>query len=71
MILEKMINECGMRVINIGLENAAVAAARVVEGPSRSSLKRVEKRRCLQNVWENQFLPGIKGELGQQTGADP
>ena len=29
------------RFVNIGLENVAVAAARVVEGPSRSGLKGV------------------------------
>ena len=39
-----------------GLENAAVAATRVVEGPARRSLNVVQKRRCLQNVCENLFL---------------
>ena len=40
-------NEFGGRFIHIGLENVAVAAARVVELPLRCSNKVVKKRRCL------------------------
>ena len=44
--LEKM-NEFGGRFVDIGLENVAVAAARVVGGPPRCSNKGGQKRRCL------------------------
>ena len=42
-----MKNEFGKRFINIGLENIAVVAARVVELPPRCNNKRGIKRRCL------------------------
>ena len=67
---EKTLNKYSRkRFVDIGLENAAVAAARVTDRPSRSSLKGVRKRRCLQNVCENFFGHGIKGELGRRIGA--
>ena len=37
----------GDRFVDIGVENVAVAAARVVERPPRCSLKGGHKRRCL------------------------
>ena len=40
-------NEIGGRFIDIGLENVAVAAARVCDRPPRCSNKGVQKRRCL------------------------
>ena len=40
-------NEFGKRFIDIGLENVAVAAARVIDRPPRYSNKGVQKRRCL------------------------
>ena len=40
-------NEFGGRFIDIGLENVAVAAARVCDRPPRCSKKGVQKRRCL------------------------
>ena len=40
-------NEFGMRFINIGLEKSGVAAASVVEGPSRCSDKWGKKCPCL------------------------
>ena len=45
-ILEKN-NDSRKRFVNIGLESVAVAAARVVDLPSRSGLKGAQKRRCL------------------------
>ena len=45
-VLEKK-NEFDGRFVDIGLENVAVAAARVVERPPRCSLKGGHKRRCL------------------------
>ena len=46
-MLEKK-NDSRGRFVDIGLENGAVAAARVVELPSRSGLKGGgHKRRCL------------------------
>ena len=48
-------NDSRNRFVDIGLENVAVAAARVVERPPRCSNKGVQKRRCLQNVCENHF----------------
>ena len=44
--LEKT-NDSRNRFVDIGLENVAVAAARVVERPPRCSLKGGHKRRCL------------------------
>ena len=43
MIFEKI----GKRFIDIGLEKSAVAAASVVDLPSRCSNKEGQKRRCL------------------------
>ena len=40
-------NEFGSRFINFGLEHVAVAAARVVVLPLRSSNKGDKKRRCV------------------------
>ena len=40
-------NEFGMRFIDIGLENVAVAAGRVCDRPPRCSNKGFQKRRCL------------------------
>ena len=40
-------NELGGRFIDIGLENVAVAAARVLERPPRCSHKGGQKCRCL------------------------
>ena len=62
-------NDSRKRFIDIGLENVVVAAAHVVEGPSRSGLRGVQKRRCLQNVGENHLFDGIWGEFGPRTGA--
>ena len=53
-ILKKK-NEFGGRFVDIGLENVAVAAARVVERHPRYSNKGLQNRRCLQNVCENLF----------------
>ena len=50
-------NDSRTGFVNIGLENVAVVAARVVERPPRCNNKRVQKRRCLQNVCENHFSP--------------
>ena len=48
MIFEKMSkNEFGGRFINIGIENVAVAVARVVGEPPRCSNKGGQKRRRL------------------------
>ena len=58
-ILEKK-NDSRSRFVDIGLENVAVAAARVVERPPRCSNKGVQKRRCLQNVCENHFFVTAK-----------
>ena len=47
-------NELGGRFIDLGLQNVAVAAARVVELHPRCSLKGGgQKRRCLQNACDN------------------
>ena len=47
----------GDRFVDIGVENVAVAAARVVERPPRcSNNKGVKKRRCLQNACVNHFV---------------
>ena len=56
------------RFIDIGLENVAVAAARVVGGPPRCSNKRVQKRRCLQNVYENHLFVGFRASSGARRG---
>ena len=48
--------EFGGSFIDIGLENVAEAAARVVELPPRCSNKYGQKRRCLQNACENHFV---------------
>ena len=58
-IFEKMSkNEFGGRLIDIGIDNVAVAAARVVERPPRCRKKVCQKRRCLQNVLrESLFAP--------------
>ena len=48
-ILHK-INEFRIGFVNIALENVAVAAARVVDRPSRSSETTLQKRRCLLNL---------------------
>ena len=45
-MLEKT-NDSRMRFMDIGLENADVAVARVTDRPFRSGLKGFEKRRCL------------------------
>ena len=45
-------------------ENDAVAAARVVEGSSRSGLKRGRKRRCLQSACEKHFSMGFRANSG-------
>ena len=45
-------HEFGGRFIDIGLDNVAVVAARVVGGPSRWSNKGCQKRRCL---WSKAF----------------
>ena len=49
MIFEELSNKnkFGGRFINIGLDNVAVAAARVVELPPRCNNKGDKKRRCL------------------------
>ena len=47
MILKNAKNEFSNSFINIGLKKSAVAAASVVEGPYRCSLKKGKKRRCL------------------------
>ena len=54
-ILEKN-NNSRSRCVDIGLENVAVAATRVVERLPRCSNKGVQKRRCLQNVYENHLF---------------
>ena len=62
-------NDFRSRFVDIGLENVALAAARVVELPSRSGSKGVQKRRCLQNVCENHCFPVLKARKGGTTGA--
>ena len=57
---KKKHNASRIRFVDIGLENVVVAAARVVELPSRSGLKKVQKRRCRQNVSENHFSIGSR-----------
>ena len=44
---KNMRNEFGMRSINIGLGNVAVAAASAVKRPPRCTNKGRKKRRCL------------------------
>ena len=61
-ILKK--NDFGGRFVDIGVENVAVAAARVVERPPRCSNKGVKKRRCLQNYCENIFCSWPRGRSG-------
>ena len=56
-------NKFGKRFIDIGLENVAVTAARVVELPPRYTKKVGKKRRCLQNARENHFLFVTAGPL--------
>ena len=68
--LEKM-NDSRKRFVDIGLEIVAVAAARVTGRPSRNCLKGFKKPLYLQNDCENHLFPGIKGEIGQPTRADP
>ena len=55
---EMSTNEFGDRFIYIyiGLENVAVAAARVAERPPRCSNKKVQKRRCLQKRLRESFV---------------
>ena len=55
-------------VIDIGLKNVAVAAARVVEGPCRRGLNKVQKRRCLQNVCKNHFSMGSRANSADRPG---
>ena len=49
-------NEFRICFINIGLENAAVAAARVVDRPFRSGIKGGYFRRCQLNLCEANYF---------------
>ena len=62
-------NDSRSRSLDTGLENVAVAAARVVELLPRSSLKGIHKSRCLQNDCENHFSVGFKVSKGGHTRA--
>ena len=67
MSLETMLNkdDFGKCFLNTGLEKSAVAAASVVEGPSRCSNKGGgKKRRCLQHVCENHLFHRRRGARG-------
>ena len=67
MIFEKMWkNEFGKRLIDIEIENVAMAAARVVELPPRCN-KGGKKRWCLENVCKDYLLHRRRGARSRPT----